>query len=405
MAMNIDKLRADFPQLTANDSQAWHYLDSAATALVPNITVDALDDYYRHNATAYGGLHSRSQKTTLLFDETRELARRFINAARAEEIVFTKGATEAINLLAATVGELQATKGGAVVVTAMEHHSNFVPWQQLAHKHNLEFVVVPVFSDGTLDIKFLNEIIDTKVVAILALTHASNTTGVINPIKEITRRAHKHNIPVIVDGAQAIAHLKVDIQSLDADFYVFSGHKLYGPTGVGVLYGKQSWLNILPPYQTGGKMIAHVTNANTEFLKAPYRFEAGTPPIASVIGLGATLKYLSNLPRVEILEYEQQLLESAYQQLKQVSGLQFVGPQTDKISLVSFTVEGIHAHDLGTIADHFNVAIRTGHLCTEPLLSALNLPAVARASLAFYNTPADIKALVNSIKHAQKILL
>lgn len=402
--MSLEKLRADFPQLTRKiNGNELHYLDSAATALVPKVVIEAMNNYYQNNASAYGGIYELSGETTRAVDSVRHLVRKFINAARDSEIVFTKGTTEGINLLATTLGHTKIKSGGHIMVTQMEHHANFIPWQQLAREKNAKFTVAPVLPDATLDIKKLNEILDKGDVDVLAITHVSNTTGVINPLKQIIRRAHKNNTLVVVDGAQAVPHIKVDVQSLDADFYVFSGHKLYGPTGIGVVYGKREHWEDLPPYQTGGKMILSVSEEETIFAKPPQRFEAGTPNVAGIIGLGAAIEYMNKLPK-NTFEEELKLMEYATEKLLSLSGVKIIGTNSEKIALLSFTVEGLHPHDIGTIADQQGVAVRTGLLCTEPLLKALEINSVVRVSLAFYNTPADIDALIVAIKKAREIL-
>lgn len=401
---NTDKLKADFPQLSRKvNGKQLHYLDSAATALVPQPVIDAIKEYYTNNASAYGGIHELSGESTRAVDETRNRVRKFINAARDSEIVFTKGTTEGINLLASTLCDTKLNKGGHIVVTQMEHHANFVPWQQIAKEKQARFTVSPVLPDGTLDIKKLNEILDSGDVTILAITHVSNTLGTINPIKQIIRRAHKNGTLVVVDGAQAVPHIKVDVQSLDADFYVFSGHKLYGPTGIGVVYGKREhWLD-LPPYQTGGKMIASVSEEETEFAKPPQRFEAGTPNVAGIVGLGSAIQYVEKILK-KTGKHEQELLEYTTTKLSEMEGLKIIGNAKEKIGIVSFTIEGLHPHDIGTVADQYGVALRTGHLCTEPLLKVLNVSAVTRVSLSVFNTRSDIDALVEAIHQAKKIL-
>lgn len=405
MQQTIEQLRAMFPQLLRSvNGQPLHYLDSAATALTPQSVIESMTTYYRDNSTTYGGIHTLSSETTLAVNEARHTVRKFINARRDDEIVFTKGATESINLIASTFGRQKLQTGGHIVVTALEHHANFVPWQQLALETKSKFTVAPLLQNGSLDVAALKNILDTGDVTILAITHASNTTGEIIPVKEIIRRAHKHGAAVVVDGTQAVVHLPVDVESLDADFYVFSGHKLYGPTGIGVAYGKRELWADLPPYQTGGKMIANVTVEQTTFAKPPYRFEAGTLNIAGILGLQAAIQFVTKLPNSAI-EHERMLLKDAQAKLQSISNIHCLIPDGETLPLISFHMTGIHPHDIGTIANEHGVAIRTGHLCTEPLLQSIGIPAVARASFAIYNTTDDIDALVESIKHARKILV
>lgn len=405
MQPTIDQIKDIFPQIQRIvNGHPLHYLDSAATALTPQPVIDAMTTYYQSNSTTYGGIHTLSSETTKAVDEARHAVRTFINARRDDEIVFTKGATESINLIANTFGREKLKNGGHIVVTQLEHHANFVPWQQLARETNSKFTVAPILQDGTLDIAALKNILDTGDVTILAITHASNTTGEIIAIKEIIRRAHKHNTFVIVDGTQAVVHIPLDVESLDADFYVFSGHKLYGPTGIGVAYGKRELWADLPPYQTGGKMIASVATEQTTFAKPPYRFEAGTLNIAGIIGLHSAITFVTKLPTFSF-EHERTLLKYAREKLQSIQEINLITPNADTLPLLSFSFPNIHPHDIGTIASEYGVAIRTGHLCTEPLLQALGTPAVARISFGVYNTTDDIDALIESITHARRILL
>jgi cysteine desulfurase/selenocysteine lyase len=395
----VEQIRADFPILQEKiRNKPLVYLDNAASCQKPQAVIDSIVHTYSHEyANIHRGVHTLSVKATDRFEGAREKVRAFINAASSKEIIFVRGATEAINLVAQSFGKSQLQAGDEIVISAMEHHANIVPWQMLCQQIGTVLKVVPINQQGELLFdEYLNLLTDkTKLVAI---THMSNALGTINPAKQIVEAAHSKNIPVLLDGAQAIPHMAVDVQDLDCDFYVFSGHKLYGPSGTGVLYGKQALLEAMPPYQGGGDMIRKVTFTETEYAGLPHKFEAGTPAIAEIIGLGAAIDYLNQFGMAAISAYEAELLAYATEQAEQIKGLNIIGQAAEKGGILSFTLDRIHPHDIGTMLDSLGIAIRAGHHCAMPVMDFYGVPATARASFAMYNTRQEIDVLMQGIK-------
>ncbi len=402
---DVEKLRSDFPLLqTSMNGKPIAFLDSAASSQKPARVIEAMDTYYREkHANVHRGVYQLSQEATTAYENARELVRDFINAPSAREVIFVRGCTEGINLVASSFGRRFLDEGSEVLISAMEHHSNIVPWQMACEDRGAKLKVIPINDDGELMMAEFERLLTDKV-KIVALTHVSNTLGTINPVREIIEKAHAKNIPVLIDGAQAVPHMQVDVQELDVDFYAFSGHKVYGPTGIGVLYGKEEWLNALPPYQGGGEMIETVTFEKTTYNELPHKFEAGTPDIAGAIGLGAAIEYVRSVGYEGIHAHEMELLHYAARQLQEVEGIRFIGTAREKASVISFLVEGIHPYDLGTILDKLGVAVRTGHHCTQPLIERYCIPGTVRASLAFYNNKTDIDRLVEGVKRAVAML-
>jgi cysteine desulfurase/selenocysteine lyase len=396
---NVEKLRKDFPILREKiHGKPLVYLDNAATTQKPEAVLKALDDYYRHtNSNIHRGVHLLSEKATAAYEGSREKVRAFLNAKTTHEIIFTRGATEAINLVAQTWGRQNLKEGDEVLLTTLEHHSNIVPWQMIAAEKGAKVTAVPINDQGELILEELVKRLTPKV-KLLALTHVSNALGTVNPVKEIVARAHALGTKVLVDGAQAIPHTSVDVQALDCDFYVFSGHKIYGPTGIGVLYGKYELLDAMPPYQGGGDMIMTVTIEKTLYKKPPHKFEAGTPAIAEVIGLGAALDYVSSIGLPTIAVHEKELLAHGTALLRAIPGLQLVGTAAHKAGVLSFTLGEIHPHDIGTILDRQGIAIRAGHHCAQPVMDRFGIPATARASLGLYNTKEELDILAKGIR-------
>ena len=398
LAYDVARVRADFPILTQEVfGHPLVYLDSAASAQKPRQVIEAMDDAYQtHYSNVHRGVHRMSQLCTDAFEAGRETVARYINAGSSDEIVFTRNATEAINLVADCFGRAFLKAGDEVIISTLEHHSNIVPWQMLRTRFGIDLKIAPIDDDGNFLLDEFEALLGPKT-RLVAMTHVSNAIGTIVPIKEVIARAHARDIPVLVDGSQSAQHMTVDVQDLDADFYAFTGHKVYGPTGIGVLYGKSERLNALPPYQGGGEMIASVTFEKSEFKAAPHRFEAGTPAIVEAIGLGAAIDYVESLGRDNIAAHESGILAYATQRLGEVPGLTVIGRARDKASIVSFVMESAHAHDIGTIVDRAGVAVRTGHHCAQPLLQRLGLNATARASFGIYNTREDVDALVEAL--------
>jgi cysteine desulfurase/selenocysteine lyase len=396
--------RGNFPVL----SQRVHgkplvYLDNAATTQKPQSVIDAMNQFYQaDNSNIHRGVHELSERSTRHYEEARVKVQRFLNAADWREIVFVRGATEAINLVAYTFGRRHVEAGDEIVISAMEHHSNIVPWQILCEEKQAVLRVIPINDRGELLLDEYEKLLGprTKLVSVV---HVSNALGTINPVAEIVNIAHRHGVPVFIDGAQAVAHMKVDVRALDCDFYALSGHKMFGPTGIGVLYGKAALLDKMPPYQGGGDMIRSVTFAKTTYNGLPYKFEAGTPNIAGTIGLGAAIDYLNDIGLDRIASYEHELLAYGTAQLESIPGLRLIGTAREKASILSFILEGVHPHDVGTILDREGVAVRTGHHCAQPVLEWFGVPATTRASLAFYNTRQDIDALVAGIAKVKEI--
>ncbi|MCB0557907.1 MAG: cysteine desulfurase [Lewinellaceae bacterium] len=405
IAFDVEKVRKEFPLLqTSMNGKPIAFLDSAASSQKPHQVIDAITTYYREkNANVHRGVYQLSQEATTAFENARERARSFINAPASKEVIFVRGCTEGINLVASTFGKRFLKEGNEVLVSGMEHHSNIVPWQMACEDRGARLRVIPVNDRGELIMEEFERLLTDKV-KIVAVTHVSNTLGTINPVAEIIAKAHEKGIPVLVDGAQAIPHMKVDVQELDADFYTFSGHKMFGPTGIGVLYGKEKWLNEMPPYQGGGEMIETVTFEKTTYNELPHKFEAGTPDIAGAVGLEAAIEYIQSIGYEAIHRHEAELLAYGAHQLQQIEGIRFIGTAREKASVISFLVEGIHPYDLGTILDKLGIAVRTGHHCTQPLMERFCIPGTVRASLAFYNNKNDIDRLVEGVRRAVAML-
>lgn len=407
--MDVEKLSADFirsqfPILARRvHGKRLVYLDSGATYLKPLQVLNAMFDHYKNGAAnIHRGVHTLSEEATHRYEGVRENVRAFIGAASAKEIIFTSGVTGGINLVAYSFGRTHIKAGDEVVLTEMEHHGNIVPWQLLRDMTGCTIKVVPISDRGELDLGALQDLLTTRT-KLLALTHVSNVLGTINPIKDITAAAHSKNIPVLVDGAQAVAHIPVDVQDLDADFYVFSGHKLLATSGTGVLYGKTKYLEQMPPFLGGGDMIKSVTFEKTIYADLPAKFEAGTPNIGATIGLGTAIRFLQQLGWETIHKHEQTLLEYGTAVLGKIPGLRIIGTAQNKISIISFVVDGIHPHDLGTLLDQEGVAVRTGHHCAQPLMQRLGVPATVRACFSFYNTKDDVDILASAIRKAQEV--
>ena len=380
------------------------YLDNAATTQKPESVINAISEYYRTiNSNIHRGVHHLSQLATTRFEEAREAIRRYINAKNSYEIIFTRGATESINLIANSICRAYLKAGDEVIVSEMEHHANIVPWQMACEIAGANLKVLPFDDSGVLMIEKLEELITPKT-KIISITHISNSLGTINPIEKVIRIAHSHNIPVMIDGAQAVSHEKVDVQQLDCDFYCFSGHKMYAPMGIGVLYGKEKWLNTMPPYQGGGEMIQQVTFEKTTYNELPFKFEAGTPAVSDVIGLHTAIQYIEKLGIDKILQHEQKLLQYATEQLSVIEGLRIYGTAPQKAAIISFNLEGIHPYDVGVIIDHLGVAVRTGHHCTQPVMQHFQIPGTVRASFALYNTQEEVDRLVEAVKKAKMML-
>ncbi|MCZ6527079.1 MAG: cysteine desulfurase [Gammaproteobacteria bacterium] len=402
--LDIEQIRADFPIL----SQQVHgkplvYLDNAATAQKPNQVIETIDQYYRqYNSNIHRGVHTLSERGTAAYEKARLTIRDFINASSEKEIILLNGTTEAINLVAQSYGRSRLSEGDEIIISQMEHHSNIVPWQIVAEQTGASLKVIPINDAGELIMDEYRKLLTDKT-RLVAVGHISNALGSINPIKEIIDLAHEYGALALIDGAQAVPHTVVDVQALDCDFYAFSGHKLFGPTGTGVLYGKQTLLEDMPPYQAGGDMIKMVTFEKTIYNDLPHKFEAGTPHISGVIGLGAAIEYVNNIGLQAIAAYEHELLDYATEAITAIKGLRIIGTAANKVSVLSFIMDNIHPHDLGTILDHAGIAIRTGHHCAMPVMQHFQIPATARASMAFYNTKQEIDCLVQGIEYAKKV--
>lgn len=404
MAFDIHKIREDFPILNrmVNGSKLV-YLDNAASSQKPNTVIESIKTYYQeYNANIHRGVHTLSQEATEAYEQARKKVQAFFNAKKDCEIIFTQGTTQSINLVASSFTNL-VKPGDEIMISYMEHHSNIVPWQLLCERTGAKLVVLPIKENGELEMENIDNYINpnTKLVAI---THISNGIGVINPIEEIIAKAHAVNAAVLIDGAQACAHIKPDVQALNVDFYATSAHKMCGPTGVGILYGKEEWLNKLPPYQGGGEMIKEVSFEKTTYADLPHKFEAGTPNISGGIAFGVALDYLNNIGFDAIAKQEEKLLEYATKQLKEIHGLKIYGDVANKASLVSFNIEGIHPYDIGTILDQMGIAVRTGHHCTQPIMDFFGIPGTVRASFAFYNSLEEVDSLVAAVKKAKQML-
>ncbi|MGA2371609.1 MAG: cysteine desulfurase [Candidatus Korobacteraceae bacterium] len=400
----VEEVRRDFPIL--HQQVYGHplvYLDNAATSQKPRAVIDAISHYYeRGNANIHRGVHFLSEHATEEHEAARRIVQRFLNAADKREVIFVRSATEGINLVAQTYGRKHVSAGDEVLITEMEHHSNIVPWQMLCEEKDAKLRVIPINDRGELMMDELPKLLGPRT-KLLAVTHVSNALGTITPLRRIIEIAHSRGVPVVVDGAQAVPHLKVDVQELDCDFYVFSGHKVYGPTGIGVLYGKRALLEAMPPYQGGGDMIRSVTFEKTLYNDLPYKFEAGTPNIGGAIGLGAAIDYINHLGIDNIAAHEHDLLAYATESLSAMPDIRIIGTAAEKAAVISFIIEGIHPHDIGTILDRSGIAIRTGHHCAQPVMQRFRIPATARASFAMYNTRGEVDALVEGIQKVKEV--
>jgi cysteine desulfurase/selenocysteine lyase len=401
---DVEKVRKDFPILGRTVyGKPLVYLDNAATTQKPRLVVDSIvNEYYSVNANVHRGVHFLSQQATDLHEEAREKVRAFIGARKTDEIIFTRGTTEAINLLVDSFGNEFMEEGDEVIVSTMEHHSNIVPWQILAAKKGISIRVIPMNDRGELLLDEYEKLF-TKKTKIVSVAQVSNVLGTVNPVKQMIAIAHAHNVPVLIDGAQSVPHIKVDVQDMDADFFAFSGHKVYGPTGIGVLYGKEDWLDKLPPYQGGGEMIQSVSFEKTVFEKLPFKFEAGTPDYIGTNGLAKAIDYVSALGMDNIAAYEHQLTQYAMRRMKEIPGMRLYGEAADKGSVVSFLVGNIHHLDMGTLLDRLGIAVRTGHHCAQPLMIRLGVEGLVRASFALYNTKEEVDALVAGIERVRKM--
>jgi cysteine desulfurase/selenocysteine lyase len=405
MTLDISKIRADFPVLDQQvNGSPLIYFDNAATTQKPKSVIDALSHYYASdNANIHRGIHALAERATTAFELTRTKIKEFINAPSSDQIILTAGTTGSINLVAQTFGRANFSKGDKILISNLEHHSNIVPWQMIAEEKGAIIEVIPVDERGVLDLEAFRNLLDASV-KLVAVNHVSNAIGTINPIAEMIQLAHAHGAKVMIDGAQSIAHLDIDVQALDIDFFAFSAHKLFGPTGVGVLYGKRELLESMPPYQGGGEMIKEVSFEGTTYNELPYKFEAGTPNIADVIALSAAIDYVNALSKEALFTQELALLAYATEQLSTIPGLRIIGTAPDKIAVISFVMDGIHPQDLGVLLDKFGIAIRTGHHCVQPLMKRFGLPGTCRASFAFYNTFEEIDLFVKALRRSINML-
>lgn len=403
---DLEAIRADFPALHQEvNGKPLVYFDNGATTHKPKVVIDAVNQFYsQQNSNVHRGAHTLSDHATGLFENARLTVQQFLNAKSMNKIVWTKGTTESINLVASTWGRSNLKAGDRILVSAMEHHANIVPWQMVAEEKGAEIVPIPVLNNGELDFDAYKKLL-TKQVKLVAVTHVSNALGTINPVADIIKLAHENNSLVLVDGAQAVSHFEVDVQALDVDFYAFSGHKVFGPTGIGVLYAKEDLLNAMPPYQGGGEMIEHVSFEKTTFNSLPYKFEAGTPNIAGAIGLAAALNYLNSLDRTAIAAHENALLARANELAEQLGGIRIVGTANNKASVFSFLLDGAHPADVGTLLDQQGIAVRTGHHCAMPIMEQFGIPGTARACFAFYNTIEEVETLFKGLEKAKTFLL
>ena len=402
-SIDFEEIRTDFPVLQEQvKGKPLVYLDNAASSQMPAVVADRMDRYHRHeHANVHRGIHHLSQKATDAYEITRSKAQKLINAEHLHEVIYTTGTTDGINLVAHSFGQQFISEGDEILVSEIEHHANIVPWQMAARKNGATVRVIPVNDDGEIIWQEFKQLISDRT-AIVAVGHVSNALGTINPVEEIIAEAHKHDIPVLLDGAQAVPHSPVDVQKLDADFYAFSAHKMCGPTGFGILYGKQKYLEAMPPYRSGGDMIDKVSFEETTFNELPHKFEAGTPPIVAGIGFGTAIDYLNNIGMKNIADREAELLKYATEQLLSIDDLRIIGTADAKASVISFVIDGIHATDIGTILDQQGIAIRTGHHCAQPTMRRFDILSTARASLSFYNNKNDIDKLVEGVKRAKE---
>lgn len=402
---DVQEIRKKFPILSREvHGKPLIYLDNAATSQKPASVINALSDYYsRYNANIHRGIHTLAEEATLAYENTRNAAAEFVNASSTEEILFTRGTTEGINLVAFSWGRKNIQAGDEILISGMEHHSNIVPWQVLCEEKNAILKVIPVTDSGELDLKDIEQLL-TEKTKLVSIVHVSNALGTINPIEAIIKLAHAKGALVLVDGAQSAVHLDIDVQKMNCDFFAFSGHKVYGPTGIGVLYGKKAILNEMPVFMGGGEMIKEVTFEKTTFNELPYKYEAGTPNIADTIALKQAFDFVNTYAKKYSHDYEKELLEYATQQLKTIPGLKIIGEAKNKVSVVSFIIEGIHPQDIGVILDHQGIAVRTGHHCTQPLMAHFGIPGTVRASFALYNTKEEVDGLINGLQKAIKML-
>jgi cysteine desulfurase/selenocysteine lyase len=403
---DVEQIRADFPILKLKiDGKPLVYFDNAASSQMPQPVIDRMIRYQTmEHANINRAVHYLSETATAEYEKSRHKLKNFINANEDQEVIFTSGTTDAINLVAHGYGRKFIGSGDEIILTALEHHSNIVPWQMLAGENGVKIHVVPINDAGELLIDEYKKLFN-KHTKLVGVTHVSNALGTINPIKQMIEFAHAHGVPVLVDGAQAAPHMKIDMQELDCDFYTFSGHKLCGPTGIGILYGKAAQLKRMKPFKGGGDMIASVTFEKTTYNTIPYKFEAGTPPIAAAIGFGAAIDYLSSIDLSTIEEYEQNLINYATEQINNIQGIRIIGSATEKVAVLSFSVDGVHPHDIGTLLNQEGIAVRTGHHCAQPVMQHFKVPATTRASFAFYNSMAEIDALILGIQKVQKVFL
>lgn len=404
--MNVNSHKKDFPILNQSvNGKPLIYLDNGATTQKPQVVIDRISEYYKTiNSNVHRGVHKLSQDATEAMEQARETIQKFIHAKEKHEIIFTKGTTESINLVAQTFGQQFLKEGDGIAISAMEHHANIVPWQQICKRKKANLLVIPILENGELDLSNIDELL-SKNVKLLAITHISNVLGTINPIELLIEKAHQKNIPVLIDAAQSVAHEPIDVQKLDCDFLVFSGHKMYAPMGIGVLYGKNDWLNQLPPYQFGGEMISEVRFDETTFNELPFKFEAGTPNVEGILGLKTAIQYLQNIGLTHISEYENELLTYAVQKLSNVGDIIFHGTAKHKSAVLSFNIRDVHNFDVGAILDQLGIAVRTGHHCAQPLMNILGVPGTVRASFAFYNTKEEIDTFIEGVKLAKKMLV
>lgn len=405
-ASELNELRNQFPALHQRVfGKPLVYLDNAATTQKPQLVIDRITKYYSYeNCNIHRGVHYLSQEATAAFEDVRAKVAGFIHAAKSEEIIFTKGTTESINLLAGSLDGFLIGAGDSVLVTGMEHHSNLVPWQQLCKRNQAKLLVAELDDRGEVSLAQYRKLLEQKP-KLVAITHISNALGTINPVKEMIAMAHANDIPVLIDGAQSVAHMRVDVQELDCDFFVFSGHKMYGPMGVGVLYGKEKWLEQMPPWQFGGEMVDQVSLQETTFNQLPFKFEAGTPNVAGVLGLGAAIDFLNQTGLEKIGKHEHQLLELAIEKLQSVPGIRFIGNAKNRAGVISFVVDGTHPTDIGTLVDKMGVAVRTGHHCAQPVMTRFDVPGTVRASFALYNTAEEVEVFAAAVQKAAGMLL
>jgi len=405
IAFDVERIRQDFPILHQKvRGKPLVFLDSAATSQKPQAVIDAISNYYHaENANIHRGVYYLSEIATKAYEDTRVKIKETINANSIKEVVFVRGTTEGINLVASSYGRKNIREGDEIIISAMEHHSNIVPWQMLCEETGAKLRVIPINDDGELIVEEFEKLLNKKT-KLAAVVHTSNSLGTINPVKRLIDMAHDQNVPVLIDGAQALPHGKIDVKKLGCDFFVFSGHKVFGPTGIGVLYGKEALLEKMPPYQGGGDMIKSVSFEKTLYNDLPYRFEAGTPDIAGVIGLGKALDYVAGIGYENIATYEHELLNYATAALSTIKPLKIIGAAREKAAVLSFVIDGIHPHDVGTILDRDGIAVRTGHHCTQPVMERFNVPATSRASLAFYNTKAEIDLLVKGLHNVINLM-